>query len=245
VGADEIKAPPKRLLFAETRAVPEYLRYLKAQQGLHSLGGGDGHPVMVFPGLAASDVLTAPLRRAIRAAGYPVKGWGLGVNLGLRDGLLTEMLTRTRKLTDRHRRSATLVGWSLGGLYAREIAKRLPDRVRQVITIGTPSVGDLRANNAWRLYEALNDHKVDAPPIETDLHECPPVPITSVYSIDEGIVPSGAVILLEGEQRESIAVAGSHVGMPWNLEVIRIVLDRLALPEGEWWPYEKGARSGA
>jgi len=232
-----IEAPPKDRFLAELRAVPEFFRYRAARPAFPRPPKGDGHPVTVFPGLMASDRLTAPLRGCIAEAGYPVVGWGLGLNLGLRRGLLETMLTRVRIWSDRHRRKVTLVGWSLGGLYAREIAKRAPGHVRQVITIGTPSVGSLRANNAWRLYEALNDHKVDAPPIDTDLHEPPPLPITSIYSTDEGIVPVGAAILPEGRARESIAVAGSHVGLPWNERVIRIVLDRLAQPEGEWRPY--------
>ena len=240
--APALRPPSTRLLLGETQAPFEYLRDWRARWALRRLPRGDGHPVMVFPGLIASDLLTAPLRKEIRAHGYAVVGWGLGVNFGLRGGLLNQMLTRTRLLADRHGRKATLVGWSLGGLYAREIAKRLPDRVRQVITIGTPSVGDLRANNAWRAYEALNDHSVDSPPINTDIRECPPVPITSIYSLRDGIVPPGAVILPEGEKRESVEVDGSHLGLPWNAEVIRIVLDRLAQPEGHWAPYAKGAR---
>lgn len=232
--ATTIEPPSKQRLLGELRAVPEYWRYRRARRGLRQLPQGDGQPVMVFPGLAASDRLTVPLRDAIAAAGYPVVGWGLGVNLGLRRGLLETMLTRVRIWSDRHGRKVSLVGWSLGGLYAREIAKRMPDRVRQVVTLGTPSVGDLRANNAWRLYELLNDHKVDAPPIDTDLAACPPVPISSIYSRDEGIIPVEAAVLPKGAKRESIAIDGSHLGMPWSPDVIRIVLDRLAVPEDKW-----------
>jgi hypothetical protein len=236
--AAQIEAPSKQRLLAELRALPEYLRYRSARESLRKLSTGDGHPVMVFPGLAASDRLTAPLRAHIAAHGYPVVGWEMGINLGLRRGLVETMLTRLRIWSDRHGRKASLIGWSLGGLYARELAKRDPARVRQVITLGTPSVGDLRANNAWRLYEALNDHKVDSPPIDTILHECPPVPTCSIYSRDEGIVPPGAVMVPAGEQRENIEVEGSHLGLPWNPQVIRIVLDRLAQPEDRWKPYK-------
>ena len=236
--ATAIEAPSKQRLLAELRALPEFLRYRRARERLRRLPGGDGHPVMVFPGLAASDRLTAPLRAQIAAHGYPVVGWELGINLGLRRGLLETMLTRLRIWSDRYGRKTTLIGWSLGGLYARELAKRDAGRVRQVITLGTPSVGSLRANNAWRLYEALNDHKVDRPPIDTDLQQCPPVPTTSIYSRDEGIVPPEAVILPAGKQRESLAVDGSHVGLPWNPDAIRIVLDRLAQPEDKWKPFK-------
>jgi hypothetical protein len=236
--AKTIEAPSKQRLFAELRAVPEFINYRRTRASLAGLPRGDGHPVMVFPGLAAGDHLTAPLRRQIAALGYPVVGWELGINLGLRRGLLETMLTRLRIWADRHDRKATLIGWSLGGLYARELAKREPGRVRQVITLGTPSVGSLRANNAWRLYEALNDHKVDNPPIDTDLQQCPPVPTTSIYSRDEGIVPPDAAIVPKGQQRENIAVDGSHLGLPWNPQAIRIVADRLAQPEDKWKPYK-------
>ncbi|MFC3712767.1 alpha/beta hydrolase [Sphingoaurantiacus capsulatus] len=235
--ATTLEPPSKPRLFAELRAFPEYIRYGAEKRSLRQLPAGDGHPVMVFPGLAANDRLTAPLRRSIAALGYPVTGWELGRNLGLRRGVLDAMLARLRGWHDQHGRKVSLIGWSLGGLYARELAKMEPERVRQVITLGTPSVGDLRANNAWRLYEALNDHKVDAVPIDSALHECPPVPITSIYSPDEGIVPPGAAMIPEGGQRENIAVDGSHIGLPWNPDVIRLVLDRLALPEGGWRAY--------
>lgn len=237
--ATTIEAPSKQRLFAELRAAPEFWRFQAERRKLGTLPRGDGHPVMVFPGLMAGDMMTVPLRRCIAEAGYPVVGWELGVNVGLRRGLLGTMLTRVRIWADRHGKKATLIGWSLGGLYAREIAKRVPTAVRQVITIGTPSVGSLRANNAWRLYEALNDHKVDNPPIDTDLHEPPPVPLTSIYSTDEGIIPAEAAAVPTDEQRESLAVAGSHVGLPWNADVVRIVLDRLAQQEGEWQPFAK------
>ena len=236
--ATRIEAPSKQRLLAELRALPEFLRYRRDRASLRDLPAGDRHPVMVFPGLAASDRLTAPLRANIAAYHYPVVGWELGINFGLRRGLLETMLTRVRIWSDRYGCKATLIGWSLGGLYARELAKRDPGRVRQVITLGTPSVGSLRANNAWRLYEALNDHKVDNPPLDTRLDECPPVPISSIYSRDEGIVPPEAVMVPKGQKRENIGVDGSHLGLPWNPQVIRIVLDRLAQPEGKWKPYK-------
>ena len=234
--APRIDPPSTPRLLAELRALPELLRYGAEKAALRKLPGGDGHPVMVFPGLGANDRLTAPLRRSIAALGYPVTGWELGRNLGLRQGVLDKMLARLRGWHEQHGRKISLVGWSLGGLYARELAKIEPTRVRQVITLGTPSVGDLRSNNAWRLYELLNDHKVDAVPIDTTLHECPPVPTTSIYSPDEGIVPPGAAMIAEGPACENIAVDGSHIGLPWNPDVIRIVLERLAQPEGKWRP---------
>lgn len=231
------EAPPLRLLLAEVRAAAEYVRYLAARSSLRQLRGGDRHPVIVYPGFLAGDPFTAPLREHLASLGYPTNGWGFGMNMGLKPGLLTAMQTRVRVCADSHRQRVSLVGWSLGGLYARELAKLLPDRVRQVITLGTP-VGDLRANHAWRLYERLNDHKVDAPPLDTDFAAPPPVPITAIYTRDDGIVAPASTLNPPGERIENIEVRGSHMGLPWNPEAIRIVADRLAQPEGKWRPYK-------
>jgi pimeloyl-ACP methyl ester carboxylesterase len=114
---------------------------------------------MVIPGFLATDFSTVILRRTLEAAGYRVYGWGLGLNLGARKDLL-ERLEEQLGRAARHG-PVSLVGWSLGGLYARELAKLRPSKVARVITLGSPFSGDARANNAWRLYEMINDHKVD------------------------------------------------------------------------------------
>jgi pimeloyl-ACP methyl ester carboxylesterase len=143
---------------------------VKAQRG----DGGKGRPVMVIPGFLATDWSTVILRRTLEAAGYRAYGWGLGMNLGARHDLLERMEAQLARAA--HHGPVSLVGWSLGGIYARELAKRRPDQVAKVITLGSPFSGDVRANNAWRLYELINDHKVDAPPIEVRVNEKPPVP---------------------------------------------------------------------
>ena len=220
--------PPLSRLLAEFRAVPEFATYLDARGTLADLPRGDGHRVIVYPGLLARDWLTAPLRSSLARLGYDTRGWGRGLNSGLKPGLLEAMLGDLDGLAANGR--VSLIGWSLGGLYARELAKRRPDRVRRVITLGTPFAGDMRANNAWRLYELLNDHKVDAPPIDGDFADPPPVPTVSIYSKDEGIVPVAASLNPDLPHVENVAVRGSHIGLPWSAEVIRIVADRLARP---------------
>ncbi len=229
-------APPLWRLLGEVRAAPEFIRFMLALSGLRQLKGGDRQGVIVYPGLLAGDALTGPLRDLLCDLGYYAHGWEMGLNLGLRPGLLQTMMKQVRVVHEGSRKPVSLIGWSLGGLYARELAKRLPDKVRQVITLGTPVTGDMRDNRAWRLYEALNGHLVDAPPIDTDLRDHPPVPTTSIYSRSDGIVSPGSSIA-NGPLIESIEIGGSHFGLPWNTRAIRIIADRLAQAEGGWRPY--------
>ena len=187
---------------------------------------GQGRPVLVIPGFLASDYSTVILRRALMAAGYRAYGWGLGFNLGAR----RDLLERIQSQFDRaHRRGpVTLVGWSLGGLYARELAKLQPDKVAKVITLGSPFSGDVRANNAWRLYEMLNDHKVDRPPIEANVGEKPPVPTIAFWSRRDGIV---APACARGEPHQcdrSIELDCTHMGFMSEACAIQAVLDAIA-----------------
>ena len=187
---------------------------------------GRGRPVMVIPGFLASDFSTLILRRTLEEAGYRVHGWGLGMNLGARTDLLDRLESRLNR-AGRHG-LVSLVGWSLGGLYARELAKRRPDQVARVITLGSPFSGDVRANNAWWLYEMLNDHKVDAPPIEARLAEKPPVPTIAFWSRADGIV---APACARGEPHEcdrSIELDCTHMGFMSAACAMQAVLDALA-----------------
>jgi len=228
--------PPLRRLLGEARAIPELVRF-SLRDRTAGLPKGDGHPVIVFPGFLAGDILTGPLRRRLGELGYWNAGWRFGTNFGLKPGLLTQMVHYVRSVNAGQRRPVSLIGWSLGGLYAREIAKRIPDRVRFVVTLGTPSTGDLHANNAWKLYERLNSHKVSAPPLDTDPGERPPVPLTSIMTPDDGIVAPACVDVGCGETWETVSVSGTHVGLVWNAEALRVIADRLAQPAGTWTPY--------
>jgi pimeloyl-ACP methyl ester carboxylesterase len=161
---------------------------------------GSGQPVVVYPGYLTGDISSLRLRRSLRAAGYSAYGWELGQNRGARADLLDRLGGRLEAVVDRHGEPATLVGWSLGGIFARELAKQRPDLVRAVITLGSPFSGHPRANNAWRIYEALNDHPVDKPPIASNLAEKPPVPTIAVWSPIDGIVSPEAA---RGQPHES------------------------------------------
>ena len=186
---------------------------------------GAGQPVMVIPGFLATDWSTVIMRRALDAAGYRALGWGLGVNLGARSDLLERMEGQLGKAASDG--PVSLVGWSLGGIYARELAKRRPEQVSRVITLGSPFSGDVRANNAWRLYELLNDHKVDAPPIDARIGEKPPVPTIAMWSRKDGIV---APLCARGEPHESdrsIELDCTHMGFMSAACAMQAVLDAL------------------
>lgn len=161
-------------------------RSYRAFGSLGERGPADGRPLMVIPGFVATDRTTLGLQRALAADGWRVTGWGLGLNSG------TKPDTRERIAavleTFGHGEKVTLVGWSLGGVYAREVAKLRPDLVAKVITLGSPFSGDPRGNNAWRLYEMMAGHPVDKPPMEVELGLKPPVPTLAIWSRADGIV---------------------------------------------------------
>ena len=145
------------------------------------------------------------------------------------------------ELRKRHRKKVSLVGWSLGGLYARELAKLAPRDVRLVITLGTPFTGHPKATNAWRLYEFVAGHKIGAPEMHEPLRAPPPVPTTSIFSRTDGIVAWPCCIEKEGARVENIEVESSHFGMGLNPAVLYAIADRLAQPVGKWRPFDRSA----
>ena len=159
--ADTLAPPSKTLMFLEGRAFHELGAFLGALPLLSLAPKGDGHPVLVLPGLVASDTSTRPLRSFLKNRGYAVSGWRQGRNLGLRDGVQHAMVDLVHELSDASGRKISLVGWSLGGLYARQLAKMMPDRVRSVITLGSPFAGHPKATNAWRVYEMASGRRAD------------------------------------------------------------------------------------
>ena len=185
-------------------------RFWRSFGRLGERGPADGPPLMVIPGFLASDRTTLGLQRALAKAGYRVAGWGLGLNRGARP----DTLERIARQVERHGRGrpVVLVGWSLGGVFARETAKLRPDLVARVVTLGSPFSGDPRANNAWRLYELVAGHRVDAPPIEADLRQKPPVPTLAVWSRRDGVVAPACARGAEGESDRRIELDCTHMG---------------------------------
>ncbi len=235
--------PPSRLLFAlELRAFPELGGFVASLPLLTALAPrGDGHPVLVLPGLVTSDRSTVPLRSFLKGRGYATYGWALGRNYGPLPGFEDKMLDRVKKLADKHGRKVSLVGWSLGGIYARQLAKMLPDEVRGVITLGSPFNGDPRATNAWKLYEFTSGHKVD----DRERHmggaisDSPPVPTTAIYSRSDGICAWQNCVENDLPHTENIEVEASHCGLGHHPAVVYAVADRLAQPEGAWKKFDR------
>jgi pimeloyl-ACP methyl ester carboxylesterase len=239
-----IRAPHWLLLGTEpVRAAIEYLRM--RSMDIASLPRGDGHPVVIFPGLAANEVSTAPLVRLCTQLGYAACDWGRGFNTGPRGNVaawLDDLADHVDALAAGHARTMSLIGWSLGGFYAREVAKRLNGRVRQVITVGTPFAGRAEHTNVAWFYRLVNG---GPPPFEDELlarFRMPPsVPTTSVFSRSDGIVAWQACVQRGGGAcAENIEVDGSHCGIGWNPKVFAIIADRLSQPENAWRPHAKG-----
>ncbi len=235
----KLEAPGPHLLALEWRAPLEVAATFALWPLLQSGPRGDGHTVLVFPGLAAPDSSTGLLRSFLRRRGYAPRCWEQGFNLGPRSGVLEACLDRVRQLADQSGRKISLIGWSLGGVYARELAKMSPEMVRCSISLGTPFTGDPKASNAWRLYECISGKMADDPEVHARLREAPPVPTTSIYSRSDGVVNWECSIQEQGEQTENIEVIASHTGMAMNPAVLHAIDDRLRQPEGRWRPFER------
>jgi pimeloyl-ACP methyl ester carboxylesterase len=239
--APTLRPPSKALMLLEGRALHEFGAFLGALPLLSLTPRGDGHPVLVLPGLVASDLSTRPLRSFLKNRGYVTSGWRLGRNYGLRDGVQPAMIDLVQELSDEHGRKISLIGWSLGGLYARQLAKMIPDRVRSVITLGSPFASHPKATNAWRIYELASGRRADEedPRFGGRLAEPPPVPTTAIFSRTDGICAWQGCMEKSSVQSESIEVESSHCGMAHHPAVVYAVADRLAQPEGRWMPFDR------
>jgi len=236
---DDFEPPSRLLMLMEGRAVFGLAAFSAALPWLRQAPRGDGHPVMVIPGLGATDASTRPLRGYLADLGYAVRGWELGRNLGRRQIVDSHLLPQVTELRERSGRTVSLVGWSLGGVLARETAKRAPQDVRQVITLGSPFAGGARASNVARLYEAFSGRRiVDDPQHRQRIRAAPKVPLTSIYSRTDGVVAWRACLEQEGPTAENIEVRGSHCGLGHNPAALWAVADRLARPEGRWSRFE-------
>jgi len=234
-------APSLTLLGLEpVRAALEYLGARLMDRS--SLPAGDGHPVVLFPGLAADKTCLGPLRTLCDDLGYVAYDWGRGFNTGPQgdvDDWIAELGSHVQSVACLHESKVSLIGWSLGGIYAREIARLLPETVRQVITLGTPFAGGAEATHAGWVYRLLSGQpaRLDED-LARRLRSTPPGPTTSIFSRSDGVVAWQAC----QEQRElphaeSVEVEGSHVGMVWHPKAWAVVADRLSQPDGGWRPY--------
>jgi pimeloyl-ACP methyl ester carboxylesterase len=241
-GTQPMRPPSLGLLLAEARSLVELNASLLLSPLLLQAPKGDGHPVLVLPGLLASDISTMPLRRFIKRLGYHAIAWDLGRNFGGVYRMRERVRERLRQIFDENGRKVSVVGWSLGGVYARDLALHAPEMVRSVITLGTPFTGDITATNARRVYELLSGERLedidiaDLAALAGDL----PVPVTSIYSRTDGIVSWRTSVLRPSASAENIEVyLASHIGLVVNAAVLWAVADRLALPEETFRPFDR------
>lgn len=236
-----LRPPHLGLMLAEARALVEFNASLLLSPLLLRARRGDGHPVLALPGFLASDLSMAPLRRYLRELGYDAQAWQMGRNTGGIARMRTALLDRLATIHDTGGRKVSLVGWSLGGMYARHLALQAPDKVRCVITLGSPVTTDLRANNARRLYEALSGERIeDSAKLQEAIAGDLPVPATSIYSRGDGVVNWRTCVTRESATAENIEVRlASHSGLGVNAAVLWAVADRLAQPEGEFQPFDR------
>ncbi|MET3130683.1 pimeloyl-ACP methyl ester carboxylesterase [Oxalobacteraceae bacterium GrIS 1.11] len=237
-------APGIVRLALEARAPLELGATLAALAFLRGGARGDGHPVLVFPGLAAGDLSTAVMRRFLSGRGYCAYAWEQGLNFGPRPGVLEACIERVKQLRAEHGCRVSLLGWSLGGVYAREIAKMLPDAVRVVVTLGAPFTGSPKATNAWRMYQLVSGEKEIEAARFAALKMAPSVPTTSIFSRSDGVVAWQCSQEQETALSENIEVHASHLGMGVNPTALYAIADRLAQPEGRWRRFDHEAHTG-
>jgi pimeloyl-ACP methyl ester carboxylesterase len=231
------RAPGLLKLALEGRAPWEFAALVASAPWLRQLPMGDGHPVIVFPGLGVSDFSTVPMRNFLRARRYDPHPWRQGFNFGPRQGVLEACVDHLKGLHSRTGRTVSLIGWSLGGVYARELAKQFPELVRCVITLGSPFGGHPRATNAWRFFELVSGQSAHDPEVMAEIRRPPPVPTTSIYSRTDGVVAWRCSLNPALPHTENIGLQASHVGMGLNPLTMYLIADRLRQPEGDWQPF--------
>lgn len=234
--------PPSSWLFAsEARAVWEFwagvAMYLPVK---HLSKRGDGHPVLVLPGLGATDVSTLLLRGFLDDLGYTTYAWEMGINRGFHDETDAALQSRLNIIHQKHQQKVSVIGQSLGGVYARELAKTAPQQVRQVITLGSPFSGHPLASTGVRFYEWLSGGKIED--LDFDRHfalrTTPPVPTTSVYSKLDGVVAWKCSIDKGTGQIENVHLRGAtHCGMACSPTALYLLADRLAQKSDHWKPF--------
>ncbi|TFH32798.1 MAG: alpha/beta fold hydrolase [Myxococcales bacterium] len=239
-GEDHLGRPPKWATALEVRAIGERAAMDMAMPLLERLPKGDGHTVVILPGFTADDRSTRPLRDLLNRLGYDARGWGLGVNIGPSHEIIHGLEDLFATVLEEARQPFSIIGWSLGGIYAREVARQLPDHVRQVISLGSPLEmvrGDDSATRPlWEELAPLFDDNAERTVRESH-RPLLPVPTSAVYTRTDGIVPWRSCLTVPGPTSENIEVYGSHCGLGLNPSVAYAVADRLAQPHDDWRPF--------
>lgn len=241
--AKRLKAPHFFLAMAEPgRAFLEASTLPWGLAALTRVPSGDGHPVLVIPGFTASDLSTVPLRRFLEQKNYAVHPWRMGRNIGTFREFIPKLERRVIDLAEEYGEKVSLVGQSLGGIYAREVARECPDLVRQVITLGSPFGGAAQACNVVWAYDAVTGERIRLRPSSFFelMAEPPPVPSTAIFSKTDGIASWQTCMEPASDWTDNVEILGSHCGMGFNPVVLFAIADRLAQPEAEWSPFDKG-----
>ena len=184
-------------------------------------------PVMVLPGFLSGDWSTKALRADLRRAGFRCYAWGLGFNRGATADIIDRINARVEWIIARTGQPPALVGWSLGGVMAREIAKLHPEKVSKIITMGSPFSGSPRANNGWRAYQAIAGHRVDEPEFDAIPAEKPPVETIALWSPRDGVVSPRSACGRPGERDRTVCLRCTHMGFVNTPEAIEAVLREL------------------
>jgi pimeloyl-ACP methyl ester carboxylesterase len=236
-----LRPPGFGLLLAEMRGIFEFNTSLLLSPLLMRAPKGDGHPVLTLPGFLASDLSMAPMRRYLRELGYDTYAWKMGRNIGGVSRMRAALRDRLAEIHAGTGRKVSIVGWSLGGVYARDLALHAPDQVRCVVTLGSPFANDVRATNATRLYEALSGEVVgDDSELRKAIAGDLPVPATSIYSRTDGVVNWRTCLQRPSDTAENIEVhLASHTGLGVNAAALWAVADRLAQAEGQFSQFDR------
>jgi len=237
-----IQPPRWELLLLEGRTILELASLLPAAPLLRRAPMGDGHPVLVLPPFFGTDFATRVLRRFLEGRGYEVFGWGLGRNLGPTPEVVQGLAERLTAIRARHGRTVSLIGWSLGGVYARELARSRMVEVRQVITLASPfrDVDAVNVPRFMRVFGNRRPHDRQAE-VRARMHLPPPVPTTAIYSRSDGIVAWQSCAETSGKRCENVEVESSHLGIAHHPGALLTIADRLAQAESEWRPFRPPA----
>lgn len=183
--------------------------------------------VMLLPGFGTHPMRMRYMAQRLEQAGHKVKRWGLGFNLGPSEDNFALLEKRVQQLHARYGQKVVLVGWSLGGIFAREIAKRHPQSIAKVISMGSPFSGSVYANNAWRIYQLVTGHAVDQPPVEAELALKPPVDTVALWSPRDGVISPRSACGRPGERDRAVALRCTHLGFAASDEAIGAVAREL------------------
>jgi pimeloyl-ACP methyl ester carboxylesterase len=221
-----VRGPHRRLLWGELASPFEPLTRA-FRPPLVLAPAAQRRVVMLLPGFGTHPLRMRYMARQLESAGHVVKRWGLGFNLGPSEANFALLQQRLGQIADRHGQNVVLVGWSLGGIFARELAKRHPTQVAKVVTLGTPFSGSLYANNAWRMYQLVTGHSIEQPPIEAQVAVKPPVETVALWSPRDGVIAPRSACGRPGERDRAVALRCTHIGFAHSDESIRAVAREL------------------